>query len=82
MGQRVRCAAGKADEAGAASKLLIVECDGVLVDVHKTGHLAAFNLAFHDLGLDCAHWTPVVTDSRPASNGLSYSLFIKRSQLF
>mmetsp|Transcript_44050 Transcript_44050/g.84172 ORF Transcript_44050/g.84172 Transcript_44050/m.84172 type:complete len:400 (-) Transcript_44050:482-1681(-) len=40
--------------------LLVVECDGVLVDIHREAHLAGFNRAFHDLGLDCAHWSPLL----------------------
>lgn len=42
------------------SRLLIIECDGVLVDIHKEIHLAAFNAAFRELGLDCANWTPAI----------------------
>ena len=63
--QRVSCGTDETEEEqeeeDEATKLLIIECDGVLVDIHKNGHLPAFNLAFHELGLDCANWTPVVS---------------------
>ena len=35
----------------AVIKALILDCDGVLADTEKDGHLVAFNLAFDDLGL-------------------------------
>jgi hypothetical protein len=37
--------------------------DGVLADIHKFGHRNGFNVAFQELGLDCANWTePVYAD--------------------
>lgn len=39
---------------------IILECDGVLVDVHTDGHRVAFNRAFEELGYTCAQWTPSV----------------------
>lgn len=39
---------------------VIMECDGVLVDVHTDGHRVAFNRAFEELGYTCAQWTPSV----------------------
>lgn len=39
---------------------LLLECDGVMVDVHRDAHRVAFNQAFQSMGLDCAHWSPQV----------------------
>ncbi|KAL3149056.1 hypothetical protein ABBQ32_001901 [Trebouxia sp. C0010 RCD-2024] len=39
---------------------LMIECDGVLVDIHKDCHRVAFNKAFEELGLDCVAWAPAV----------------------
>ncbi|CAM6088400.1 unnamed protein product [Calypogeia fissa] len=39
---------------------VLMEVDGVLADVHRYGHRQAFNLAFEELGLDCAQWTEAV----------------------
>lgn len=39
---------------------VLVECDGVLTDVHLNGHMPAFNRAFSELGYDCATWTPAI----------------------
>ncbi|WP_088308667.1 HAD-IA family hydrolase [Novosphingobium sp. B 225] len=40
---------------------LIFDCDGVLVDTERDGHLVAFNQAFVDLGID-AHWSEALYD--------------------
>jgi len=50
-------------------KLLIVELDGVLVDVHREVHLAGFNAAFKALDLDCAHWSPEIYTDLVAEGG-------------
>jgi len=45
-------AGGEDDSAAAAAQeqpLVVVECDGILVDIHNTGHRKAFNLAFEVL---------------------------------
>ena len=34
-------------------KLVIFDCDGVLVDTEKDGHRVSFNLAFKEKGLTC-----------------------------
>ncbi|DBB09328.1 TPA: hypothetical protein ACH3X3_007907 [Trebouxia sp. C0006] len=39
---------------------LMIEVDGVLVDIHKDCHRVAFNQAFEELGLDCVAWNPSV----------------------
>ncbi|CAM6094884.1 unnamed protein product [Calypogeia fissa] len=39
---------------------VLMEVEGVLADVHRYGHRQAFNLAFEELGLDCAQWTEAV----------------------
>lgn len=39
---------------------LLIECDGVLIDVNTDGHRVAFNRAFADLGLECADWSPQI----------------------
>lgn len=49
----------RAKEASAPVGLLL-ECDGVLVDVHRDAHRVAFNEAFASVGLDCANWSPMV----------------------
>lgn len=40
---------------------LIFDCDGVLVDTERDGHLVAFNQAFAELGID-AHWDEALYD--------------------
>ena len=37
--------------------LVIIECDGVLCDVHLDGHREAFNEAFKELNMEGASWT-------------------------
>eukprot|EP00878_Enallax_costatus_P006445 GHUV01006757.1.p1 GENE.GHUV01006757.1~~GHUV01006757.1.p1 ORF type:complete len:352 (+),score=73.34 GHUV01006757.1:1317-2372(+) len=46
--------------AATAPGALILEADGVVADLHMDGHRVAFNRAFHDLGFDCANWTPAI----------------------
>ncbi|CAI9090464.1 OLC1v1025241C1 [Oldenlandia corymbosa var. corymbosa] len=42
---------------------VLLEVEGVLMDIYRSGNLKAFNLAFRKLGLDCANWTePVYSD--------------------
>ena len=38
--------------------LVIVECDGVMIDVQTAGHRVAFNEAFKKLSITSADWTP------------------------
>ncbi|ERN14842.1 hypothetical protein AMTR_s00032p00130220 [Amborella trichopoda] len=42
---------------------VLLEVEGVLVDVYRAGNRHAFNVAFQKLGLDCADWTdPIYLD--------------------
>ncbi|EEF46567.1 2-deoxyglucose-6-phosphate phosphatase, putative [Ricinus communis] len=42
---------------------VLLEVDGVLMDVYRLGNRQAFNIAFQKLGLDCANWTePIYLD--------------------
>lgn len=42
---------------------ILLEVEGVLADVNRSGNRQAFNVAFQKLGLDCANWTdPVYMD--------------------
>nr|XP_016445502.1 PREDICTED: uncharacterized protein LOC107770681 [Nicotiana tabacum] len=42
---------------------LLLEVEGVLMDVYRLGNCQAFNAAFRKLGLDCANWSqPVYQD--------------------
>ncbi|KAK9049710.1 hypothetical protein SSX86_031321, partial [Deinandra increscens subsp. villosa] len=42
---------------------VLLEIDGVLMDVYRYCNREAFNLAFKKMGLDCAHWTePIYLD--------------------
>ena len=38
--------------------VVIIECDGVLCDVHLDGHRVAFNDAFKELSMEGASWSP------------------------
>ena len=43
--------------------VVIIECDGVLVDIHNNGHRRAFNMAFEEMGYSCSQWsTPIYFD--------------------
>jgi HAD superfamily hydrolase (TIGR01509 family) len=46
-----------AGPAGAAGQALVLDCDGVLADTERYGHLAAFNQTFGEFGLP-VRWTP------------------------
>ena len=41
---------------GADGQALILDCDGVLADTERYGHLAAFNQTFDEFGLP-VHWS-------------------------
>ncbi|KAL8251509.1 hypothetical protein R6Q59_035202 [Mikania micrantha] len=42
---------------------VLLEVEGVLMDVYRDCNREAFNLAFKKMGLDCAHWTePIYLD--------------------
>ena len=42
--------------AAAADPALILDCDGVLADTERYGHLVAFNQTFAEFGLP-VHWS-------------------------
>ncbi|CAN4081901.1 unnamed protein product [Withania somnifera] len=49
---------------------LLLEVEGVLMDVYRLGNRQAFNVAFRKLGLDCANWSqPVYQDLVKKSMG-------------
>lgn len=49
---------------------LLLEVEGVLMDVYRLGNRQAFNAAFRKLGLDCANWSqPVYQDLVKKSMG-------------
>ncbi|XP_027089649.1 CBBY-like protein [Coffea arabica] len=49
---------------------VLLEVEGVLMDVYRFGNRKAFNLAFRKLGLDCANWTePIYSDLIRRSRG-------------
>lgn len=39
---------------------VLLECYGVVTDLHIDGHMEAFNRAFAELGYDCATWTRTI----------------------
>lgn len=43
---------------GEVNKVVILECDGILVDIHNHGHRRAFNMAFEEMGYSCSQWSP------------------------
>ncbi|KAK9820334.1 hypothetical protein WJX72_009120 [[Myrmecia] bisecta] len=48
-------------EATTSARLgLVLECDGVVVDIHADAHRPAFNEAFEKMGFDCTNWSPSV----------------------
>ncbi|XP_043698567.1 CBBY-like protein isoform X2 [Telopea speciosissima] len=51
------------DENPSQQLAVILEVEGVLMDVYRLGNRQAFNVAFQKLGLDCANWTePIYLD--------------------
>lgn len=51
------------DSKPAEDLALLLEVEGVLADIYRSGNRQAFNVAFQKLGLDCANWTePIYTD--------------------
>ncbi|KAG9439480.1 hypothetical protein H6P81_019645 [Aristolochia fimbriata] len=60
------------ERVGTASHQLAVllEVEGVLLDVYRSGNREAFNIAFQKLGLDCANWTePIYLDLARKAGG-------------
>ncbi|KAK1368147.1 Haloacid dehalogenase-like hydrolase domain-containing protein [Heracleum sosnowskyi] len=58
------CASSSSSEQSPSHQLaVLLEVDGVLMDIYGGGNREAFNLAFRKLGLDCANWTkPIYND--------------------
>ncbi|XP_068655069.1 CBBY-like protein [Aristolochia californica] len=49
---------------------VLLEVEGVLLDVYRSGNREAFNIAFQKLGLDCANWTdPIYLDLARKAGG-------------
>ncbi|GMH40840.1 hypothetical protein BSKO_08744 [Bryopsis sp. KO-2023] len=64
--ERVNCQAASGDD----PLVVLIECDGVFVDLHDNGHRIAFNKAFRSLGLECANWSSqVYYDLRRGGDG-------------
>ncbi|GAB2213973.1 hypothetical protein Droror1_Dr00018302 [Drosera rotundifolia] len=65
-----RCLPTVPDHCPPQQLAVLMEIDGVLIDVHRTGNCRAFNVAFQKLGLDCANWTgPIYSDLFRKSSG-------------
>ncbi|KAI3890178.1 hypothetical protein MKX03_003827 [Papaver bracteatum] len=51
------------DENPSPEFAILLEVEGVLMDVYRVGNREAFNIAFSKRGLDCANWTePIYLD--------------------
>ncbi|MCL7040647.1 hypothetical protein MKW94_003322, partial [Papaver nudicaule] len=54
---------GEEEENPSPEFAILLEVEGVLMDVYRVGNREAFNLAFSKRGLDCANWTePIYLD--------------------
>jgi len=58
--------------------LVIVECDGVMIDVQTDGHRVAFNEAFKKMSIMSADWTPTEYASLLRSGGGTAEGMIER----
>jgi phosphoglycolate phosphatase-like HAD superfamily hydrolase len=58
--------------------LIIVECDGVMIDVQTDGHRKAFNEAFKKMNIVAAEWTPAEYASLLRSGGGTAEGMIER----
>ena len=58
--------------------LVIVECDGVMIDVQTDGHRVAFNEAFKKMSIMSADWTPAEYASLLRSGGGTAEGMIER----
>jgi len=56
LGSRAALCVGSS--AQGTETVVIIENDGVLVDLHTHGHRKAFNLAFDEMGYSCSQWSP------------------------
>ncbi|KAL8231760.1 hypothetical protein R6Q57_001538 [Mikania cordata] len=63
-GANVSSGSGSDDPNNSNKQLaVLLEVEGVLMDVYRDCNREAFNLAFKKMGLDCAHWTePIYLD--------------------
>ncbi|XP_042477398.1 CBBY-like protein isoform X2 [Macadamia integrifolia] len=58
------------DENPSQPLAVILEVEGVLMDVYRLGNRQAFNVAFQKHGLDCANWTePIYVDLSRKAGG-------------
>lgn len=66
------------DKASSSRELaVLLEVEGVLMDVHGLGNREAFNVAFKKMGLDCANWTePIYLDLLRKSAGVEEKMLI------
>ena len=58
--------------------MVMIECDGALVDVHGDGHRVAFNRAFQAKGVVSAHWDHAEYASLLRSGGGSANGMLER----
>ncbi|KAK1625940.1 hypothetical protein QYE76_000255 [Lolium multiflorum] len=59
----LRCTSPSSDAPAEPKLAVLLEVEGVLADVYRFGSRQAFNVAFQNLGLDCANWTePIYAD--------------------
>uniref|UniRef100_A0ACD5W6M4 Uncharacterized protein n=1 Tax=Avena sativa TaxID=4498 RepID=A0ACD5W6M4_AVESA len=57
------CTSPSSDGSAEPKIAVLLEVEGVLADVYRFGNRQAFNVAFQNLGLDCANWTePIYAD--------------------
>lgn len=76
----IRGVVGRASgtENGQKTTLVMIECDGALVDVHGDGHRVAFNRAFQAKGVVSAHWDHAEYASLLRSGGGSANGMLER----
>ncbi|KAM0894886.1 hypothetical protein ACQ4PT_024191 [Festuca glaucescens] len=59
----LRCTSPSSNGSTEPTLAVLLEVEGVLADVYRFGSRQAFNVAFQNLGLDCANWTePIYAD--------------------
>uniref|UniRef100_A0A0D9Y1Q2 Haloacid dehalogenase-like hydrolase domain-containing protein n=1 Tax=Leersia perrieri TaxID=77586 RepID=A0A0D9Y1Q2_9ORYZ len=59
----LRCSPSSSQGSASPDIAVLLEVEGVLADVYRFGNRQAFNVAFQNLGLDCANWTePIYAD--------------------
>ncbi|KAF7070049.1 hypothetical protein CFC21_075607 [Triticum aestivum] len=66
----LRCSSPPSGGSAEPGLAVLLEVEGVLADVYRFGYRQAFNVAFQNLGLDCANWTePIYADLVRKSSG-------------